>query len=70
MSNVSSCPAFDSFVRILIFLDSTYFAPPFAHDPPTPAHLKFASPSYSDLSFGARTKIRAASVLEIQVSGN
>ena len=65
MSNASGRPAFNSFVRILIFSDSTYFAPPFAHAPPTPAHFRFASPSYSGLPFGERTKTRAFSILEI-----
>ena len=48
--NKSGCPSFDSFVRILIFSDGAYYAPPFAHAPPTAAHFPVASPSYSELS--------------------
>ena len=60
--NKSDCPSFDSFVRILIFSDGAYFAPPFAHAPPTAAHFPVASPSYSELSIGIKTKTRASSV--------
>ena len=58
------CPLFDSFVRILIFLDGAYFVPPFAHAPPTAAHFLVASLSYSELSFGVKIKTRASSVYE------
>ena len=62
MSNASGRPAFDSNID---FLDSTYFAPPFAHTPPTTAHFRFASPLYSGLSFGTRTKASSSSIFEI-----
>ena len=55
-----------SFVRILIFSDGAYIAPPapFSHAPPT-AYLfpvAAASPSYNELSFGVKKKTRAFSV--------
>ena len=62
MKNKSGCPSFDSFVRILIFSDGAYFALPFAHAPPTTALFLVASPPYSELSFGVKTKTRASSV--------
>ena len=62
MSNKSGRPSFDSFVRILIFSDGAYFEPPFSHAPPTAALFPVASPSYSELSFGVKTKTRASSV--------
>ena len=62
MRNKSGCPSFDSFVRILIFSDSAYFAPAFSHAPPTAALFPVASSSYSELSFGVKTKTRASSV--------
>ena len=55
-------PKFDSFVRILILSDGAYFALPFAHAPPTAALFPVASPSYSELSFGVKTKTRTSSV--------
>ena len=62
MRNKSCRLSFDSFVRILIFLDGAYFVLPFAHAPPTAAHFPVASPLYSELSFGVQTKTRASSV--------
>ena len=62
MRNKSGRLSFDSFVRILIFSDGTYFALPFAHAPPTAALFPVASSSYSELSFGVKTKTRASSV--------
>ena len=66
MRNTSGRPLVDSlvdsFVQILIFLDGAYFAPPFAHAPPTAAHFPVTRPSYSELSFGVRTKTRASYV--------
>ena len=62
MRNKSGRPSFDSFVRILIFSDSAYFVLSFAHTPPTAALFPVASPSYSELSFGVKTKTRASSV--------
>ena len=62
MRNKSRRPSFDSFVRTLIFSDGAYFALPFAHAPPTAALFPVASPSYSELSFGVKTKTRASSV--------
>ena len=62
MRNKSGRPSFDLFVRILIFSDSAYFAPPFSHAPPTAALFPIASPSYSEQSFDVRTKTRASSV--------
>ena len=61
MRNKSGRPSFDSFVRILIF-PGAYFALPFAHAPPTAALFPVVSPSYSELSFGVKTKTRASSV--------
>ena len=55
--NKSGCLLFDSFVRILIFIDCTYFAPQFAHAPPTAANFPVASPSYSELSFGIKKRL-------------
>ena len=62
MRNKGGRPSFDSFVRILIFSDGAHFALPFAHAPPTAALFPVASPSYSELSFGVKTKTRASSV--------
>ena len=62
MRNKSGRLLFDLFVRILIFSDGVYFAPPFSHAPPTAAHFPVAIPSYSELSFGVKTKTRASSV--------
>ena len=61
MRNKSRRPSFDSFVRILIFKFRTVrdFALPFAHAPPTAALFPVASPSYSELSSGVKTKTRA-----------
>ena len=62
MRNKSGHPWFDSFVRILIFSDGVYFALLFAHTSLTAALFPVASPSYSELSFGVKTKTRASSV--------
>ena len=70
MRNASGRPLVDSFLRILIFLESEYFAPPFAHALPTAAYIPVANPLYSELSFGTKTKTRAFSISEIEVSRN
>ena len=60
--NKSGRLSFDSFVQILIFSDGAYFAPPFAHAPPTAALFPVVSPSYSVLSYGVKMNTRASSV--------
>ena len=62
MRNKSGRPSFDSFVRILILSDGAYFVPPFSHALLTAALFPVASLSYSELSFGVKTKTRASSV--------
>ena len=62
MRNKTGRPSFDSFVRILLFSDGAYFAPPFSHAPPTAAQVPVASPSYSELSYGVKRKTRPSSV--------
>ena len=63
MRNKSGRPSFNLLVRILIFFsDGAYFAPPFSHAPPTAAHFPVAISSYSELSFGVKTKTRASTV--------
>ena len=61
MRNKSGRPSFESFVRILIFSDGAYFTPPFTHAPPIAALFSVASSSYSELSFGVKTKTRTSS---------
>ena len=64
MRNTSGCLilSVDLYVQLSIFSDGVYFAPLFTHAPPTAAHFPVVSPSYSELSFGVRTKTRASSV--------